>query len=80
MWAWLLGLLAIPLFLFLYIRHNDKALTRLAPEALAFSPTRYTPDIVRSTAKRLVEHPITVLDQIPTKTGRRYIVVGGVSV
>ena len=80
MWAWLLCISAIPLFLYLYIVQNDKGLTRLAPEALAFSPTRYTENDARSAAKRLVEHPIPVLGQIPPKTGRRYIVVGGVSV
>jgi hypothetical protein len=80
MWAWLLGILAIPLLLYLYIQQNDKGLTRLTTEALAFSPTRYTPDVAHSAAKRLAEHPISILDQIPAKTGRRYIVVGGVSV
>ena len=79
MWVWLLGLSAIPLLLYLYIRQNDKCLTRLTPEALAFSPTRYTEDVARTAAKRFAEHPISALDHIPPKTGRRYIVVGGVS-
>jgi hypothetical protein len=80
MWTWLLGITAIPFFLYLYIKQNDKGLTRLAPEALAFSPSRYTDNDTRSTAKQLAEYPISVLEQVPTKTGRRYIVVGGVSV
>jgi hypothetical protein len=80
MLAWLLGLSAIPLLLYLYIRQNDRGLTRLAPEALAFSPTRYTEDVARAAAKRFAEHPISALDHIPPQTGRRYIVVGGVSV
>jgi hypothetical protein len=79
MWVWLLGLSVIPLLFYLYIRQNDRALTRLAPEALAFSPTRYTEDVARTAAKRFAEHPISVLDHIPPQTGRRYIVVGGVS-
>jgi hypothetical protein len=80
MWVWLLCILTgVPLFLYLYIRQNDKGLTRLAPEALAFSPTRFTENDARSATKRLAEHPITILDQMPPKTKRRYIVVGGVS-
>jgi hypothetical protein len=78
MWIWLLGTIVIPLLLYLYIRHNDKCLTRLPPEALAFSPTRYTENIALTAAKRFAENPISMLDQMPPKTGRRYIVVGGV--
>jgi len=79
MWAWLLGISIIPLLLYLYIRQNDKGLTRLPPEALAFSPIRYTDDVALTAAKQFAENPISVLDQMPTQTGRRYIVVGGVS-
>lgn len=80
MWTWLiLGLLAIPLLSLLYIWENDKCLSQISTEALAISPTRYTPDLARSAAKQFAEHPVSVLDQMPKKTGRRYIVVGGVS-
>lgn len=80
MGIWLLGILAaIPLFFYLYIRKNDQSLTRLSSEVLAFSPTRYTPDMAHSAAKQLAEQPPSILDHLPPKTGRRYIVVGGVS-
>lgn len=80
MGVWLLGILATVLLLFyLYIRKNDQSLTRLSPEALAFSPTRCTPDMARSAAKQFAEHPPVISDHLPPQTGRRYIVVGGVS-
>jgi hypothetical protein len=76
-----LGILAvIPLVLLLfYIRLNDRGLTRLPADALAFSPNRYTQKGVRETADRISQSPISIIDQLPPKTGRRYIVVGGVN-
>ncbi|KAJ7207206.1 NAD(P)-binding protein [Mycena pura] len=63
--------------LFLYIRLNDWRLTHIPKSALAVSPTRATPEDVRRTAVKLCKSPISIADQIPPKTGRRYIVVGG---
>lgn len=78
--VWLLGILAaILLFFYLYIRKNDQSLTRLPLEALAISPTRYTPEMARSAAKQFAEQNPSILDHLPPRTGRRYIVVGGVS-
>ncbi|KAJ6631058.1 3-beta hydroxysteroid dehydrogenase/isomerase family-domain-containing protein [Mycena sp. CBHHK59/15] len=77
-WLWTAGaLLLVPVSLFLYIRLNDRRLTRIPEAALSFSPTRSTPDDIRLTGARLLESPISILDQLPPKTGRRYIVVGG---
>lgn len=77
---WILAFpLALILSLYFYIRCNDKALERIPPAALAHSPVRSSPQDVMETSKRLAKSPISIEDQIPPKTGRRYIVVGGVS-
>lgn len=78
----LLGiLLSTPvLLLILYIRLNDSRLKSIPPDALAVSPKRWTEADVRSTAARLDKAPLSVRDQLGPRTGRRYIVVGGVSI
>lgn len=80
-WLWIAESISF-LFalLLLYIRLNDQRLTRIPHRALAFSPTRCTLEDVHLTAARLLESPISIIDQIPPKTGRRYIVVGGVCI
>ena len=79
MWTWILGILVFFLLLsYVYIKHNDKRLGSLPPEALSFSPKRFTEDDARSAEKQLAESPVSVKDQLPPSTGRRYIVVGGV--
>ena len=68
------------LLLALYIYWNDRRLTRIPPGALHFSPKRYTAVDIHAEAERLASSPpIDDTDKIPPKTGRRYIVVGGVS-
>ncbi|RDB30342.1 3 beta-hydroxysteroid dehydrogenase/Delta 5--_4-isomerase type 2 [Hypsizygus marmoreus] len=67
-----------PILFVLYIWLNDRKLTSLPADARAFSPTRCTPDSIRSLAAQLAESPaISINEQLPPKTGRRYIVVGG---
>jgi hypothetical protein len=78
MWPLLWGLVALSIILCLYILRNDKVLARLPPEAAAFSPERPTLQEFRLTAERLALSPLSVLDQLPPRTGRRYIIVGGV--
>ncbi|KAJ7039742.1 NAD-P-binding protein [Mycena alexandri] len=75
-WLWLL---LVPLaLLVLYIRINDRHLKTIPPNVLPFSPTRCTPESVRKTESRLREAPpISIAEQMPPMTGRRYIVVGG---
>ncbi|CCM04005.1 uncharacterized protein FIBRA_06162 [Fibroporia radiculosa] len=65
--------------LFLYVRANDAKLKRTPPEAMSFSPQRWTEDAVRRTADRLADSPRSLLtvDQLPKQTGRRYIITGG---
>ncbi|KAG1902361.1 3-beta hydroxysteroid dehydrogenase/isomerase family-domain-containing protein [Suillus fuscotomentosus] len=73
----LLSVLAgIVLLIYVYVRFNDQGLSQLPSEALAFSPNRFTPHVVRETAEKLSSSPRIVKDILPAKTGRRYIVVG----
>ncbi|KAL0958122.1 hypothetical protein HGRIS_000291 [Hohenbuehelia grisea] len=64
----------------LYIRANDKKLKAQPSDVFkAFSPKRYAPEDFERTEKedheRLIE--ISAQEQLPPKTGRHYIVVGG---
>ena len=69
----------IPLLAFIYIRINDAKLTRLPPEALAISPHRWTDEEILETYARLKDGPKSLFEgKLPPKTGRRYIVTGGV--
>lgn len=73
----LLSVLAgIMLLIYLYVCSNDQGLSQLSSEATAFTPKRFTPHVVRETAERLSSSPKIVKDILPTKTGRRYIIVG----
>ncbi|KAI3602864.1 3-beta hydroxysteroid dehydrogenase isomerase family [Moniliophthora roreri] len=70
-----LGLFAL---LYAYVRMNDKAIQATPDRARKFSPTRCTEQNVLSTAAELQSKaPISIEDQIPEKTGRRYTVTGG---
>jgi hypothetical protein len=79
--AWCIGLALSPIFLLvLYIYWNDSCLTRIPPSALYFSPKRHTAQDVHAEAERLAAAPsVEDTEKIPPKTGRRYIVVGGVN-
>jgi hypothetical protein len=73
----LLSVLAgIVLLIYLYVHFNDQGLSQLPSEAAAFAPNRFTPHVVREAAEKLSSSPKVVKDLLPTKTGRRYIVVG----
>ncbi|KAF9069436.1 hypothetical protein BDP27DRAFT_1293737 [Rhodocollybia butyracea] len=64
--------------LYIYIHVNDKALGSIPARALEFSPKRCTPEDVFALAKKLdSQPPIELADQMPPKTGRRYIIIGG---
>ncbi|THU95035.1 NAD-P-binding protein, partial [Dendrothele bispora CBS 962.96] len=63
--------------LLFYIRFNDRILESIPERALKVSLERCTPKDVLLTAQALASKPVSIDDQIPTKTGRRYIVVGG---
>ena len=77
--SYLWAFLSFTALLALYIYTNDRKITRLPNNWESFTTkTRCTPDQVRATGKQLAEHPLTIDNQLPPKTGRRYIVVGGV--
>ncbi|EJD42934.1 NAD(P)-binding protein [Auricularia subglabra TFB-10046 SS5] len=61
----------------LYLRHVERALGRVHPEALKASPKRYTDEDVLEVAQQLERAPVDVKPFLGPRTGRRYIVVGG---
>lgn len=72
-------LVAVSLLCAAYIISNDAKLARVSAEAQSISPRRWTEDEIRACHARLVDGPKSVLEgKLPPKTGRRYIVVGGV--
>lgn len=76
----LVPFIALVLFV-IYILLNDAKLTRTPPEALAISPERWTPEEVKQQHAAMVDGPASLFEgKLPPKTGRRYIVIGGVSV
>ncbi|KAJ6588430.1 NAD-P-binding protein [Mycena capillaripes] len=77
-WLWVVATVAsgIALLVF-YVHLNDARLTAIPKRALAVSSSRCTLEDIHRTSARLQESPVSIVDQIPPKTGRRYIVVGG---
>ena len=78
-----LPLVAIPLFFYLYVRINDAKIARLTADAALFSGKRWTLEDVKQTAtSAALKGPSASLfspEELSPKTGRRYVVVGGVS-
>ncbi|KAI0777240.1 NAD-P-binding protein [Trametes elegans] len=78
---WLSLASLLPLLLYLYIRANDAKLTRLPPAAAASSPHRWSAQDVKQaaavTAARASSPSLFSPEELPPKTGRRYIVIGG---
>ena len=81
--------LAVGLFvpLYIYVRTNDAKIGPLHPAALAHSPERWAPESVRRTAAEIqtklkgsTSGSLIAPEEMPPKTGRRYIITGGVSV
>ncbi|TFK75497.1 NAD(P)-binding protein [Pluteus cervinus] len=75
-------LLPVLLLLFLtiaYIKINDSHIKAIPDRVTALSPNRWTPEYIRNQAEKFAkEQPKrTINDQLPSKTGRRYIIVGG---
>ena len=80
--------LAVGLFvpLYIYVRTNDAKIGPLHPAALAHSPERWTPESVQRTAAEIqtklkgsTSGSLIAPEEMPPKTGRRYIITGGVS-
>ncbi|KAI0634873.1 NAD-P-binding protein [Trametes polyzona] len=78
---WISLALALPLLLYFYVRANDAKLTRIPPEAAAYSPRRWTVEDLERTASSLAatdsSPSLFAPEELPPKTGRRYIVIGG---
>ena len=73
--------LAVAILCVVYIRSNDAKLDRLPPEALAISPKRWTTEDINTCHASLKDGPSSLFEgKLPPKTGRRYIVIGGVRV
>lgn len=64
-----------------YIWLNDLKLKRLPPEASSLSPHRWTRETVKEEYEKsgLKDEHSLLEGKLPPQTGRRYIVVGGVS-
>ncbi|KAF9446582.1 NAD(P)-binding protein [Macrolepiota fuliginosa MF-IS2] len=71
--------LSFSTLLALYVYTNDRKITRLPDDYESLTTKgRCTPADVRETAARLAQGPLlSIDDQLPPKTGRRYIIVGG---
>ena len=79
----LLVSIVLPLLIYLYVRVNDAKIATLVPEAIALSPERWKLEEVKRVAKSpaLTNSSASLFspEELPPKTGRRYIVIGGVS-
>ncbi|THH16779.1 hypothetical protein EUX98_g9247 [Antrodiella citrinella] len=76
-WVYALLLLCVSV---LYVWLNDAKLKRLPPEAAALSPIRWSEQFVRDTHSEIAQiEGASLLTErdLPPKTGRRYVVVGG---
>lgn len=69
------GILAAVTLLGLYLFHVNCSLTSTPSEVHNISPTRFDKITIKRNYERLLKNPISV--DLPPKTGRRYIVVGG---
>jgi hypothetical protein len=74
-----LCLLSVPLLLYFYIRLNDAKLMQLPHDvASAFSPQRITASDALAAAATWEKTTLESKAFLPPRTGRRYIVIGGV--
>jgi hypothetical protein len=76
------GVLFVPLIsllIYIYVKLNDAKLSKVPPEVRAQASCDFSPENIRLTAKRLKDSPLELKSHLPPRTGRRYVVVGGVS-
>ncbi|KAI0827128.1 NAD-P-binding protein [Trametes gibbosa] len=78
---WTTIAVVLPLLFYFYVRANDAKLTQLPPEATAYSPRRWTAEELERTASSPAiagkSASLFLPEELPPKTGRRYIVTGG---
>ncbi|KAL4780939.1 hypothetical protein BJX76DRAFT_28034 [Aspergillus varians] len=70
-------LLCIAVFGILYLHHVNSAMCNVPQEARNLSPHRWTVDEIMAAYKKAINGPIDVVESLPPRQGRRYIVVGG---
>ena len=66
------------LLIYLYGKLNDTKLAKVPSEIRAQATSDFSPENIRLTAARLKESPLQINSRLPPRTGRRYVVVGGV--
>ena len=66
------------LLVYLYAKLNDAKLTKVPSEVRALATCDFSPENIRLTAARLKQSPLRIKSRLPPRTGRRYIIVGGV--
>lgn len=74
----LVNLVAFIASIVAYIRRNDHTITSIPHSAISLSPTRWTEGDIELVKQLHSETPLTIEEQLPPRTGRRYIVIGGV--
>ena len=70
--------LTVLLLAYLYGKLNDAKLTKIPPEVRAQATCDFSSENILLTAARLKESPLQIGSRLPPRTGRRYIIVGGV--
>lgn len=61
----------------LYLHHVNRAMNEVPEEARLVSPRRWTVDEIKAAYVKNKASPVDVIEALPPKQQRRYIVVGG---
>jgi len=75
--SWLYPIAVVFILLVLYLRKINRVLLHQPSRALAISPHRWTSEEIESAYADFLKHPIDISNNLPPKTGHRYVVVGG---
>lgn len=62
-----------------YNNLNNAALIRIPPRVFELSPVRWEKADFKAVAKKMDASPVAIEEHLPPRTGRKYIMVGGVS-
>lgn len=65
---------------YFYVRFNDGKIMKAPGELEGITGPPFSPEAVCEVAEKLSRDPISIDGVLPPKTGRRYIVVGGVGI
>lgn len=72
----LVAILLALLSILLYLYHVNRGMSQVPEEASRISPHRWTLDEIKSAYSRNVNSPIDIVQHLPPKQNRRYVVVG----